>query len=137
MNRKEFLSIFGIGSAVLACSYCLGGCKVPDAGITAPTNVDFTLNLADPANASLKSVGGYLYNGGVIVAHAPSGYIAVSSACTHQGNAVQYELASNSFYCPAHGSRFATNGSVINGPAGSALGKYNTTLNGTSLRVFS
>ncbi len=137
MNRKEFLSIFWVGSAVLACSYCLGGCKVPDSGITAPTNVDFTLDLTNAASAALKSVGGYLYNGGIIVAHAPSGYIAVSSACTHQGNAVYYDLGTNSFYCPAHGSRFATNGSVINGPAGSALGKYNTTLNGTSLRVFS
>ncbi len=137
MERREFLSVVGIGAAAAACSYCLSGCTVPDQGITSPTNVDFTLDLTNAAYSTLKNVGGYVYNAGVIVAHASSGYIAVSSACTHQGNAVIFDGTNNLFYCPAHGSRFTTTGAVINGPATSALGRYNTTLTGNSLRVYS
>jgi cytochrome b6-f complex iron-sulfur subunit len=139
MQRKEFLSIIGFGAAAVACSYCFGGCTNPNAGsnITAPTNVDFALDLTNPAYAALKSVGGYIYNAGVIVAHAQTGYVAVSLACTHQGSTVVFDSITNSFFCPAHGSRFSLTGGVINGPAGSPLGSYKTALTGTSLRVYS
>jgi cytochrome b6-f complex iron-sulfur subunit len=137
VERKEFLSLIGLGAAAVACTYCLGGCKVNDPGITGPSNVDFTLDLSAPNNGALKSAGGYVYNSGVIVANTGNEYIAVSSTCTHQGSTVVYDPSSKGFYCPAHGSRFAQNGSVTQGPAGSPLTRYNTTLNGTSLRVYS
>jgi cytochrome b6-f complex iron-sulfur subunit len=138
MERKEFLSILGFGAAAVACSYCLGGCNPnPGASITAPTNVDFTLDLTNSSYAGLKSVGGYVYNAGVIVAHASSGYVAVSLACTHQGATIIFDASNNSFFCAAHGSRFSLNGGVINGPAGSPLGAYKTALTGNSLRVYS
>lgn len=137
MDRKEFLSLFGLGAAAVACQYCLAGCQKAD-NPTAPTNVDFTLDLMSSANSALQPVGGYLYNNGVIVAHVGNAaYVAVSSTCTHAGGTVYYDLSSNRFHCPNHGSNFATDGSVINGPAASPLAKYNTTLNGNSLRVFS
>jgi cytochrome b6-f complex iron-sulfur subunit len=138
MNRKEFLSTLGLGTAAVACSYCLNGCSPLNNPITAPTNVDFTLDLTAPANAALKTNGGYLYSGGIIVARTVSGtYVAVSQICTHAGGTVQYVSGANSFYCPNHGSSFATNGSVINGPATSSLTAYHTSLTGTSLRVYS
>ncbi len=138
MDRKEFLSTLGLGAAAFVCSYCLTGCQPLDNPITAPTNVDFTLDLTAPANAALKSNGGYLYNAGVIVARTTTGaYVAVSQKCTHQGSNVQYVSSDNSFYCPSHGSDFATSGAVNRGPASSSLAAYHTTLNGTSLRVYS
>ncbi len=137
MDRKEFLSTIGLGAVAAVCTYCLGGCKV-DNGPTGPTNVNFTLNLNDPANSALKSNGGYLYNSGVIVARTASGsFVAVSLACTHAGATVYYDPSSNHFNCPAHGSVFATDGSVINGPASAPLTRYNTSLSGSSLRVYS
>ena len=138
MDRKEFLSTLGLGAAALACSYCLNGCKPLDNPITAPTNVDFTLDLTTPANAALNTNGGYLYQGGVIVARMASGtYVALSQTCTHAGGTVQYIASSNRFYCPSHGSVFGTDGSVVTGPASSPLARYTTTLTGTSLRVHS
>ncbi len=139
MERKEFLSLLGLGALAIACGDCLGGCTNPNGGdgITAPANVDFTLDLTNAAFAGLKTVGGYLYNAGVIVAHAQSGYVAVSLQCTHQGTSVVFDVSNNSFFCPAHGSRFSLSGAVLNGPAGSPLGSYKTTLTGNSLRVFS
>ncbi|MFI5253809.1 MAG: ubiquinol-cytochrome c reductase iron-sulfur subunit [Bacteroidota bacterium] len=138
MKRKEFLSVLGLGAAAIACGSCLDGCKPLDNIPSAPTNVDFTLNLADPANNALKNNGGYQYNNGIIIARTGSGtYVAVSSACTHAGASVIFDVANNRFYCPSHGSAFRTDGSVLNGPAGSPLARYNTSLTGNSLRVYS
>jgi cytochrome b6-f complex iron-sulfur subunit len=137
MERREFLSTLGLGAVTAVCVQCLDGCKQEDP-ISAPTNVDFTLDLTNPAYASLKTSGGYVYNGGVVVAYTANGtYVAVSQACTHAGANVTYDLNANAFYCPAHGSMFALNGTVSRGPAGSPLGTYKTTLTGNSLRVYS
>ncbi len=138
MDRKEFLSNLGVGAAAIICSSCLGGCQPLDTVVGAPTNIDITLDLTASVNSGLIQSGGTLYRDGIVIARTAAGtYIAVSSACTHAGTTVQYEAGGNRFHCPAHGSNFASDGSVINGPANSPLGKYNTTLTGSSLRVFS
>jgi len=129
MDRKEFLSALGMGTMAAVCAYCLDGCKQPDNPVSAPTNVDFTLDPANPA---------YVYNGGVIVARTVAGIcVAVSQACTHQGTTVVCDASGNQFYCPSHGSTFATTGAVTRGPAGSPLVAYKTTLTGNSHRVSS
>lgn len=42
---------------------------------------------------------------------------AVSAICTHLGGTVQWNSAEQSWDCPLHGSRFAPNGDVLEGPA--------------------
>jgi cytochrome b6-f complex iron-sulfur subunit len=138
MDRKEFLASLGVSAAFVVYSSCLEGCNVADPVSAAPTNVDFTLDLTDPANTALKSNGGYIYKNGIIVAKTISGtYVAVYSACTHEGTTVTFESSNNRFHCASHGSNFSTSGSVINGPANQALHQYNTALTGNSLRVYS
>jgi len=138
MNRREFLSSLGLGAAAITFISFFGGCKT-DSGVTdAPTNVDFTLDLNDSVNNALKTNGGYIYKDGIVVARTTSGaYVALSMACTHAGTTVYYDPASNSLHCPSHGSDFATNGAVINGPANSPLATYHTTVTGSTLRVYS
>jgi glycine/D-amino acid oxidase-like deaminating enzyme/nitrite reductase/ring-hydroxylating ferredoxin subunit len=46
---------------------------------------------------------------------------AVSARCTHLGCLVHFNEAERAWECPCHGSRFATDGSVIQGPANTAL----------------
>jgi Rieske Fe-S protein len=41
----------------------------------------------------------------------------LSAVCTHLGCLVSFNPAERSWDCPCHGSRFATDGSVIEGPA--------------------
>ncbi len=136
MDRKEFLTLFGAGAAALLYTSCVTGCQATDNPISAPANVDFTVDLSASGNAALTRDGGYLYNSGVIVARIAAGnFVAVSAACTHQGQNVQF--TGNQFYCSAHGSSFSTTGARTAGPANSPLRKYNTTITGTSLRVFS
>lgn len=138
MDRKEFLVRLGLGAAAIACAGDIIGCGTNSNPVSPPANVDFTLDLNDPGNSALKNKGGFLVQNRIIVAHTMSDtYVALSVTCTHQGNNVEYLSGNNQFYCPAHGSRFASDGSVVNGPAQSPLARYNTSLNGTSLRVYS
>lgn len=59
--------------------------------------------------AGLRAVGVYRDDDGKLS--------AVSAACTHLGCLVSFNQAERTWDCPCHGSRFATDGSVLEGPA--------------------
>lgn len=48
-----------------------------------------------------------------------------TAVCPHLGAILQWNAEEKSFDCPAHGSRFTTDGKAINGPATSDLKKVN------------
>lgn len=50
---------------------------------------------------------------------------AVDTTCTHLGCEVVWNDAENSWDCPCHGSRFAYDGSILNGPADQPLQRVN------------
>lgn len=141
ISRKDFLSQVGVGAALLLLPGCFSSCNKNNTtpsttpGTSGTSSVDFTV---DVSSGTLSKNGGYLVKSGVIIARTSSGtFLAVASACTHQGSTVQYDKASNSFLCPSHGAQFDSSGAVLSGPTNTNLKKYNTTLTGTSLRVFS
>lgn len=137
MNRKEFLSSIGMATGGIVVATCFEGCS-KNIGSTAPSNVDFTLDLTQLANAVLTTNGGYLYSNGLIVAKTITGnFIAVSAACTHEGTSVNFQPNNNQFYCPNHGATFNTSGAVTKGPANTPLRQYNTSLVGNNLRIYS
>ena len=128
MDRKEFLTAIGFGTAGVFIASCMGGCKKDDVP-TAPSNVNTTLKISD--YTALTKVGGYIYTGGIIVAKALSGsYIAVSQYCTHEAGTVSYDITNDMFHCPLHGANFTDAGKVKNGPASSPLTQYTVTDNG-------
>jgi cytochrome b6-f complex iron-sulfur subunit len=136
MNRSEFLKYMGTGTLMVCAGCNLVSCSSNDD--PTPTAVDFTLDLSLSANSTLQNIGGSISKEGVIIAKLSStDFTAVSQACTHEGTKVNYRSSQQDFLCPNHGSIFDKNGTVKNGPATSALKKYNTELTGTNLRVFS
>lgn len=139
MNRKEFFAKVGFGAAAVLVPGCIAGlatsCSKEESGAAAPTNVDFTL---DVASGTLASNGGFLVSNGIVVARTTDGaFLAVSASCTHQGTNVNYVKETNSFQCPNHGANFSNVGIHLDGPGSSNLKQYNTTLTGTTLRVYS
>ena len=133
MDRKDFLR----SAAFAGLAICVG-CAANNSDVpTAPSNVDFTLDLTQSANQALTNVGGSIVTNGIIVGRvSQTSFVAVSSACTHEGTTVQFQSTNNRFYCNSHGSTFSLDGGVTGGPASRALTKYNTTLNGNSLRIY-
>ena len=139
MDRKEFISLMGGGAVSAYLFTCIGCSKGSDGGsIGGPSSIDFTLDLSSSANSALLTNGGYLVQQGVLVARTTAGaYIAVQQSCTHENYPLIYNGSSDQFYCNNHGSAFSEKGIVLNGPADRSLTVYKTTLNGTSLRVYS
>jgi len=145
MERNKFFSTLGISAGMLFLAPMMSSCSksmdtsTPKPGGGTTGAVDFTLDLTSPTYTALNTNGGSVVKDNIIIARTSSGvYVAVTSICTHQQyNPISFESSANRFHCPNHGSNFSTDGSVINGPALSALKKYNTQLTGTSLRVYS
>jgi Rieske Fe-S protein len=52
-----------------------------------------------------------------VYADAAGDLLAVSAICTHLGCTVAFNADDSTWDCPCHGSRFAANGTVIQGPA--------------------
>jgi cytochrome b6-f complex iron-sulfur subunit len=53
----------------------------------------------------------------IFVVRDASGFYALSAVCTHLGCLVQFEREQDRILCPCHGSRFARDGRVTQGPA--------------------
>ena len=75
--------------------------------------------------ANLPAGGGQVveYKGEKLAVYRePTGALrALSAVCTHLGCLVGWNNAEQSWDCPCHGSRYAPDGAVINGPAVQAL----------------
>jgi glycine/D-amino acid oxidase-like deaminating enzyme/nitrite reductase/ring-hydroxylating ferredoxin subunit len=58
----------------------------------------------------------------IAIYRSPDGEVSeLSAACTHLGCTVHWNDMEKSWDCPCHGSRFALDGQVLTGPAGSPL----------------
>jgi cytochrome b6-f complex iron-sulfur subunit len=138
MERKEFLSLLGLSASAMVMS-CIGCSKNSNSGSsTPPSNVDFTLDLSQSANASLNTNGGFIYQNGIIIARTLTGaFIAVQQICTHENFSITYQASNHRFYCSGHGGTFSETGQVTGGPPPASLRKYNTSLNGNMLRIYS
>ena len=63
----------------------------------------------------------------------PGELVAVLAACTHQG--CQPEPVGDRLACPCHGSEFAFDGTVLQGPAERPLTRYRVTVEGEDIVV--
>ena len=76
------------------------------------------------------------FGGPLMVISRPDGtYTAVNPTCSHQGCLVIYAPESNRLQCPCHGSAYAADGALLNGPATQPLKRYLASSDGTSVTV--
>jgi Rieske Fe-S protein len=73
-------------------------------------------NVTDTSVGMLSLVSG----APAILARDKDGLYAMTSTCTHQGCPVT-PAAGETLFCSCHGSRFDSNGDVLNGPANASL----------------
>jgi cytochrome b6-f complex iron-sulfur subunit len=142
MKRRQFIPRAITGSAIIAVlPAILSSCEEDTVEISDPGNMNededkVSLDLNDPDYSGLKDDGSYAYKSNFIVINTGSeNFIALSSVCTHQGCTVNYNSSNNQLPCPCHGSVFATDGSILNGPATTSLKTYEVTREGDILKI--
>ena len=142
MNRRNFLEK-ALG-ATMAAAVAPALLKATDAiaGGSAEPMGSLVLNLAETKFAKLKNVDGSLIytppapntaRKMVITRVDASTFSVVSSVCTHLGCQVDpYDATTQRIICGCHGSRFDVNGVVKQGPAATALKKYQSEYDSTA-----
>jgi Rieske Fe-S protein len=88
-------------------------------------------------SSSIPVGGGYVDKNNLVVVTQPQAGVfkAFTAVCTHQGCTVA-GVSNNQIQCPCHGSIFsAKDGSVVNGPATTALSAMTATVSGANVTV--
>jgi Rieske Fe-S protein len=135
-SRRAFLEAgIGIGAGALLLSAC-GGAPV-DGSVT-PSSGQATLafaqfpKLTTVGDGVVVDVGGTLL---VVIRTADTTAVGLSAVCTHEGCTVEYVGGNAPISCPCHGSTFNAAGTVLSGPARSALKMYAATVGSDSVVV--
>jgi cytochrome b6-f complex iron-sulfur subunit len=134
VNRREFLiRAAGTSGAAALLAACGDGqisnptvVRVPDGGVPGGGSTKIVVDVS--SIPQLATVGVLVQVPSAFIAAKRTGaatFDAFSMACTHEGFLVNITNGQR-FDCPAHGSRFANDGSVLLGPATRALQKLPT-----------
>lgn len=115
--RRSFLSLAALGSFFSAIGIALAGAfRLPGpAVLPGPVRRYKIGHLEELAVGSETR----FEEANFLVFRDAQGVFAISAVCTHLGCSVA--RSPSGFACPCHGSRFATDGDVVRGPAPRAL----------------
>lgn len=121
-------------------------CRKEERGGVPLSLVDISINVNNPSYADLAVPGGWIYISGgslgiLVYRSSPETFMAFDRHCPYQPGDLcrvfvdDSELIARDTLCC--GSAFLiTDGSVVQGPAALNLQRYNTSFNGTTLRIF-
>jgi Rieske Fe-S protein len=117
-------------AAVTACASS-GKSETPPAPGDRPADADRQANtLAETADIP---VGGGVIAGDTVVTQPSAGtFVGLSAVCTHAGCKV-VAVSGGTINCACHGSKFALDGSVVNGPATKPLAPRAVRVSGDSV----
>jgi cytochrome b6-f complex iron-sulfur subunit len=120
ISRRRFLALLTHGGWVAAVGillYQIGrflGSPSPDAG-PPPVVVAGRLDEFPPGTTT------YVAQARAWLRRDSVGVVALDAVCPHLGCLVRQDESQPGFYCPCHGSRFALNGALLQGPAARSL----------------
>ena len=121
--------------AAIAIPFAVSCSKDEDDDILLPGD-NITIDLDSSQYSTLKTGGNSVIYQGIIVANTGNEvFVALSSVCTHQGCTINYNHANTNFPCPCHGSVFSDQGSVLQGPATTAVKRYTVSREGNVLTI--
>jgi cytochrome b6-f complex iron-sulfur subunit len=131
MPRRDFLGLASIWAAAAAGLFAIVGmARLPKAAVLASPSRKFRVTLP----ASLAEGEPFIPPGRSVALFKDAGGVyAISTLCTHLGCIVK--PAGGGFDCPCHGSRFAADGTVVKGPAPTALAWHRVTVSGDTCVV--
>ncbi|NEO85302.1 MAG: Rieske (2Fe-2S) protein [Spirulina sp. SIO3F2] len=139
MERRQFLSWVSVGMlasslpmVLAACGGSSGGDETAsdgkDAAADAPAEEKLDTSIREDGFQALAKVedvdAGAVVdkvntNASVMMFRDPDSaeLVALNPMCTHQGCTVDFDADAKELSCPCHGSKFALDGAVTNGPA--------------------
>ena len=140
MSRALLLT--GLLSFILV----LHACKREERSGVPITPIDISINVNNPAYADIAVPGGWLYlTGGsmgiLVYRSTPETFVALDRHCPYRTadlcrvSVDESELIARDTTC-CNSAFLITDGSVVEGPAALNLQRYNTSFNGTTLRIF-
>ncbi len=149
MERRAFLGWAGVGVLASCLPVAIAACSSPQTPNNRETSDSQDPNedvAVTPNGEGFLAVGsvdqlkqdGYLVNKAakvMVVQGENNNLSALNPTCTHQQCTVEWRQSSSSLYCPCHGSEFATDGTVIQGPAEQPLSSYAVQEEGSSVLV--
>jgi nitrite reductase/ring-hydroxylating ferredoxin subunit len=115
--RRDFLGLAALWSAVVTLAFgVLGAMRLPRAAVVPSPSHKFRVTLPQGLGPDEPFIPA---GRPIAMFRDAEGVYAVSTVCTHLGCIVKAE--NGGFDCPCHGSRFASDGSVVKGPAPKTL----------------
>jgi cytochrome b6-f complex iron-sulfur subunit len=111
--RRDFLGAASLWSTVATLLFAaVGIARLPRAAVLPSPSRRFRVSLPEGLAPGTPFVPP---GRSVAIFRDGDGVFAISTVCTHLGCIVK--PAEDGFHCPCHGSRFATDGTVVRGPA--------------------
>ncbi len=128
MQRREFLlRTMQAGAAVVIPLTVVSCSKDDDNDIDPPdgNGNNIVIDLDSQDYTLLNTAGNAVVINNIIIANIGNDqFVALSAVCTHNGCQITYNHSNGNFPCPCHGSIFAADGSVVEGPASTAVKRY-------------
>jgi hypothetical protein len=131
----------------IAVSVILLSCKKDKQGGVPYTPVDISINVNNPAYADIQVPGGWLYLGGgslgiIVYRQSLDVFLAMDRHFPYQPEQLcrvtvdDTQVTARDTACCHSAFNIVDGGSVTQGPAATALQRYNTLFNGTILRIY-
>ncbi|HEX8107807.1 MAG TPA: ubiquinol-cytochrome c reductase iron-sulfur subunit [Kofleriaceae bacterium] len=141
-SRRELLQ--GLGVAAVGALVVAAGCSQQGSSLSTATTSSCgageCIDLTNSANKELTAAGGAMLvdmagDTIMVVRISDTQVVAMSAICTHAGCSMDYNAGQKVLDCPCHGSQFATDGTVVRGPAVRPLRVYTVTLASNMITV--
>ena len=115
VNRRQFFLKLGLGSLGIAAAGTVAFAYqyLEPNVLYEPSPV---VNVGKPERYAPNSVT-LDVNSGIYIIHSQEGFFSLTAVCTHLGCLTTWQPEINMITCPCHGSKFNTDGAVVEGPA--------------------